>query len=93
MRKYCGDRSPGFLVLNSSLHRVGDGVGDESVSPSGLGIVNNSGRQGDVYGKWVGRTELVIEDRKFMIWEGQAQHKGWFLTVVKIHIKFTINHF
>ena len=65
------------------------------LSPSGLGIVNNSGRQGDLYGNWVGRTELATKDRKFMIWEDQAQHKGWFvfLTVVKIHIKFTINDF
>ena len=51
--------------------------------------------QGNLYGKWVGRTELATEDRKFMIWEDQAGHKGWFLflTVLKIHIKFTINHF
>lgn len=49
------------------------------LSPSGLGIVNNSGRQGDLYGNWVGRTELATKDRKFMIWEDQAQHKGWFV--------------
>lgn len=56
--------------------------------------VNNSGRQGDLYGNWVGRTEQQQRPQIHDL-EDQAQHKGWFvfLTVVKIHIKFTINYF
>lgn len=49
------------------------------MSPSGLGGGRNGGGQGDMYGKWVERAELEREDSKFMILEGQVEHRARWL--------------